>query len=179
MNEKLLDWSLPACSYAPTILIVDADPLLLTGMAAVLDKQGFECHIARDPEAAIKAARSLDLDLIICDVTLESYSGLALCRELREEHGQLEVPVMFTSSQQLPDVIHRTFDATGSYYLRKPFEPGVLVELVNQALWMPHLVQTRTVTRAAKPAPAKAPSVIPAPLAMGPKDRVMLPGEKV
>jgi DNA-binding response OmpR family regulator len=179
MNEQLPDWSLPACSYAPAILIVDHDPLLLTGMAAVLDKQGFECHIARDPEAAIKAARSLDLDLIICDVTLEKYSGLALCRELREEHGQLEVPVLFTSSQQLPDVIHRTFDATGAYYLRKPFEPGVLLELVNQALWMPHLVQTRTVTRVAQGAPAKAPSIIPAPLAMGPKERVAMPGEKV
>jgi DNA-binding response OmpR family regulator len=151
-------WS-PATSNLdrPIVLLIDNDPLLLTGMAAVLDKQGYECHLARDPEAAVKAARTLDLDLIVCDVQLGGYSGLALCREIREEHGQLEVPVMFTSQQQLPDVIHRTFDATGAYYLRKPFEPRVLMELVAQALWMPHLVASRTAVE-------KPVSRVPAPL---------------
>lgn len=162
MNPAHDAWSPTIGSIVPTILVIDHDPLLLTGIAAVLDMQGYECHIARDPEAAIKAARTLDLDMIVCDVNLGGYSGLALCRELREEHGQADVPVMFTSQNQLPDVIHRTFDQTGAYYLRKPFEPSVLIELVNQALWMPHLVQLRT------PAKAEAmptPSVVPAPMA--------------
>jgi DNA-binding response OmpR family regulator len=145
----------------PVILLIDYDPLLITGMAAVLDREGYECHLARDPDAAVKAARSLELDLIICDVHLGGYSGLALCRELREEHGQAEVPVMFTSSQQLPDVIHRSFDSTGSYYLKKPFEPQLLIELVAQALWMPHLVTSRMATTEA---PAKPVSRVPAPL---------------
>lgn len=161
MNSPAQAWS-PSSLDRPIILIVEHDALLLTGMAAVLDKQGYECHLARDAEAAVKAARSLDLDLIICDVNVGGYSGLALCREMREEHGQAEVPVMFTSQQQLPDVIHRTFDSTGAYYLRKPFEPGVLLELVSQALWMPHLVSSRM--PAAK-SEAIAPRV-PAPLAM-------------
>lgn len=159
MNSAHKLWSPTVASLAPTMLVIDDDPLLLTGMAAVLDKQGFEVHIARDIEAAVKAARSLDLDLIICDVNLGGYSGLALCREMREEHGQADVPVMFTSQSQLPDIIHRTFDETGAYYLRKPFEPGVFIELVNQALWMPHLVHTRT---PAVEAPIA--KVVPAPL---------------
>lgn len=152
----------PAPLDRPTILLVDHDPLLITGMAAVLDKEGYECHLARDPEAAVKAARALELDLLICDVNLGGYSGVALMRELREEHGQSDVPVMFTSQQQLPDVIHRTFDATGAYYLRKPFEPSLLIELVAQALWLPHLVTSRVAPREAtidKPA-----SRVPAPL---------------
>lgn len=148
-------------SLAPVMLVIDDDPLLLTGMAAVLDKEGFEVHIASDFEAAIKAARTLDLDLIVCDVNLGGYSGLALCREMREEHGQADVPVMFTSDAQLPDVIHRTFDQTGAYYLRKPFEPRVFIELVNQALWMPHLVQVRTPLKDGLTTTMK---VVPAPL---------------
>ena len=32
--------------------------------------------------------------------------------------------------------------AGGSYYLRKPFDPEVLLELVDKALWMPHLVHS-------------------------------------
>lgn len=166
MNSPASSWSPVTNSVEPpVVLIIDHDPLLLTGMAAVLDQQGYECHLARDPEAAVKAARALELDLIICDVKLGAYNGLALCRELRDEHGQAEVPVMFTSQQQLPDVIHRTFDATGAYYLRKPFEPSVLVELVGQALWMPHLISSRL--PAAAPVEEKPASRVPAPLGMG------------
>lgn len=164
MNSPSSSWSPATVSLdRPVVLIIDHDPLLLTGMAAVLDQQGYECHLARDPEAAVKAARALDLDLVICDVKLGAYSGLALCREIREEHGQPEVPVMFTSQQQLPDIIHRTFDATGAYYLRKPFEPSVLIELVAQALWMPHLVTSRLPVAAEK----EKTSRVPAPLGMG------------
>jgi putative two-component system response regulator len=157
--------ALASASLRPVILLIDHDPLLITGMAAVLDREGYECHLARDPEAAVKAARALDLDLIVCDVNLNGYSGLSLVRELREEHGQRDVPVMFLSQQQLPDVIHRTFDATGAYYLRKPFEPQLLMELVAQALWMPHLVTSRLAPAENKPE-VKPVSRVPAPLGM-------------
>ncbi|MEO8496694.1 MAG: response regulator [Planctomycetota bacterium] len=125
------------------ILVIDGDPLTLTGVAAVLDMAGYECHCARDAEAATKAARTLPIDLMICDVNLEGQSGLDLVRELREANGQEDVPVLFVSSSQMPDIIRRTHDAGGTYYLRKPFDPDVLVELVSKALWMPHLVKSR------------------------------------
>ena len=125
------------------ILIVDEDPITLTGVAAVLNMTGYECHCARDREAALKGVRTLALDLVICDVNLGGESGLALCRELRGEIGMEEVPVMFMSSAQIPDIVRRSHEAGGAYYLRKPFDPEVLIELVGKALWMPHLVQSR------------------------------------
>jgi DNA-binding response OmpR family regulator len=125
------------------ILVIDGDALTLTGIAATLDMSGYECHCARDSEAAVKAARTLSLDLIICDVHVDGERGLELCRELRTEEGNEEVPVLFISSSQSPDIIRRKHDAGGTYYLRKPFDPDVLVELVGKALWMPHLVRTR------------------------------------
>ena len=128
------------------ILIVDEDPLTLTGVAAVLNMAGHECHCARDRVAAMKAACSQALDLIICDVNLAAESGLDLCRDLRRVPGVEDVSLMFISASQGPDIVRRSHEAGGAYYLRKPFDPDVLIELVNKALWMPHLVQTR-VTR--------------------------------
>ena len=125
------------------ILIIDNDPITLTGVAAVLDMSGYECHCARDAEAALKAVRSIELDLIICDVNLGGESGLDLCRELRSQPGPEETPVMFVSSSQLPDIVRRAHEAGASYYLRKPFDPHVLIELVDKAMWMPHLVTNR------------------------------------
>ena len=125
------------------ILIIDEDAITLTGVAAVLNMSGYECHCARDRNAATKGVRKLALDLIICDVNLGGESGLTLCRDLRCEPGMDEVPVMFMSSAQIPDIVRRSHEAGGAYYLRKPFDPEVLIELVAKALWMPHLVQTR------------------------------------
>ncbi len=125
------------------ILVIDEDALALTGVAATLDMAGYECHCARDAEAAFKAARALNLDLVICDVKVQEGSGLELCKKLRQEPGNDDVPVLYVSSSQAPDIIRRSHEAGGAYYLRKPFDPDVLIELVGKALWMPHLVQSR------------------------------------
>lgn len=138
--------------HPAVILIVDEDPLTLTGVAATLDMAGHECHCARDAEAAIKAARSLSLDLIICDVGVDESRGLELCQELRRAQGNDEVPILFVSSDHAPDLVRRAHEAGGTYYLRKPFDPDVLVELAAKALWMPHLVRTH-VRRAEQPHP--------------------------
>lgn len=138
------------------ILIIDSDPITLTGVAAVLHSAGYECHCARGEEAALKAAQSLPLDLIICDVNLNGASGVELCRELRKLPGAREVPVMFASGVQIPDIIRRSHDAGGAYFLRKPFDPEVLIELVGKALWMPHLVQSHLAKLKEAPASSTA-----------------------
>ena len=125
------------------ILIIDNDPITMTGLAAVLDMSGYECHCARGPEAALKAARTLPLDLILCDVNLGDESGVDLCGELLQQPGLEDVPVMFMASGQGVDIVRRSSPTGAAYYLRKPFDPDVLLELVGKALWMPHLVQSR------------------------------------
>jgi CheY-like chemotaxis protein len=133
----------PLARQPAEILVIDFDPLTLMGTAAVLDMAGYVCHCARDRQAAIKAAQTIGLDLVICDVNLGGQSGLDLCRELRRLPGMQDVPVMFVSTSQLPDIVRRSHEAGGAYYLRKPFDPSVLIELVGKALWLPHVVQSR------------------------------------
>jgi DNA-binding response OmpR family regulator len=125
------------------ILVIDSDPITMTGLAAVLGMSGYECHCARGAEAALKAARTLPLDLILCDVNLGGESGVDLCRELRAQPGLDDVPLMFMTAGQGADIARRSTEAGAAYYLRKPFDPEVLLELVGKALWMPHLVQSR------------------------------------
>jgi DNA-binding response OmpR family regulator len=121
------------------ILLVDGDPI---GMAATLDGAGYDCHCARDPQAAMRAVRSLRLDLIVCDLNIDGQSGLQLTRELQREYGE-DIPLMFVTGAQSPDIVRKVHEAGGAYYLRKPFDPDVLVELVGKALWMPHLVKAQ------------------------------------
>jgi CheY-like chemotaxis protein len=55
---------------------------------------------------------------------------------------QPNTPVMFLSGTQVPDIIRRTHGAGGTYYLRKPFDGMVLLELIDKALASPRLSTT-------------------------------------
>src|SRR5262245_37295626 len=125
------------------ILLVDEDPLALAATTTTLDSAGYIVYQAMDRISALRIARSQAVDLLICDVNLGADSGLELSRELRRLPGMQDVPVMFISRTQLPDIVRRSHEAGAAYYLRKPLDPEVLIDLVGKALWLPHLVQTR------------------------------------
>jgi hypothetical protein len=47
------------------------------------------------------------------------------------------VPVMFLSGGQIPDIIRRHDSGGGAYYIRKPFDSNVLLQLVDRTLQTP------------------------------------------
>lgn len=123
-----------------TILTVDDEASVLAELAATLTSQGYACHSCSTIETALQLAARVLPDLVISDINIGGESGLQLCEQMRRMPGLSEVPVMFLSGAQIPDIIRRAHAAGGTYYLRKPFDPQVLLELVDKALWMPHLV---------------------------------------
>ena len=125
------------------ILLVDEDPIALASAVTALDSAGHVVYQAPDRISALRIARAEALDLVICDVSVGGDCGLELSRELRRLPGMQDVPVMFISRTQLPDIVRRSHEAGAAYYLRKPLDPEVLIDLVGKALWLPHLVQTR------------------------------------
>jgi CheY-like chemotaxis protein len=124
------------------VLVVDDEPDVLGEVAAILGGAGYRCHCCCNAEAAAEFVSSETPDLIISDINLAGRSGLEMCERIKENADFKEVPVMFLSGAQIPDIIRRSHAAGGTYYLRKPFDPEVLLELVDKALWMPHLVRS-------------------------------------
>src|SRR6478735_8073748 len=139
------------------ILIVDEDSLSLASATEALDSAGHVVYQARDRRTALKIATTQALDLIICDVSIGEDSGLELSRELRRLPGMQDVPVMFISRTQLPDIVRRSHEAGAAYYLRKPLDPEVLTDLVGKALWLPHLVQQRLAMHQPSQSPVPSP----------------------
>lgn len=125
------------------LLVIDADPLSLTATSAVLHCADYEVHCAASREAALKAARDLELDLIVCDLDIGGIEGYSLIDEIRQIPQRSDVSVMYSSACQQPEVIRKSHAQGAVYHLRKPFDPQVLLELADKALWMPHLVRTR------------------------------------
>ncbi|MBN2021719.1 MAG: response regulator [Pirellulales bacterium] len=140
----------------PVVLVVDDEEQVLNEVAAVLGAAGYVCQCCVTAEAAIRQAAVQTPDLIISDINLDGRSGLEMCETIKRDAALADVPVMFLSGAQIPDIIRRSHAVGGTYYLRKPYDPEVLVELVDKALWMPHLVQGRRQAKAGSREPVAA-----------------------
>jgi CheY-like chemotaxis protein len=114
------------------ILAIDDHPEVLNEIARILHRVGYGCQRASDMDSAAEAIQQAVPDLIIADVNLAGRGGPALCEELKRRFDVEEVPVMYLSSSQTPDVIRRADAHGGTYYLRKPFDAPVFVELVEK-----------------------------------------------
>ena len=125
------------------ILVIDANALTLTATSAVLNCQNYEVLCAQNLVAATEVCEQISLDLIVCDVTLEKeHDGYDLVQMLRKLPNIAEVPVVYVSPGQAPDVVRKPTTAGAAYHLKKPFEPKALFELIEKALWLPHLVNS-------------------------------------
>jgi len=120
----------------PLVLVVDCQREVLDQLTTVLGGADFGCRCCDTAEEAIAAAETNPPDLIVCDLNLHGQDGRDTCRRIKRRPGMEDVPVMFLSGTQLPDVIRRSHDDGCIYSLRKPPAPEVFIELIDQALGM-------------------------------------------
>jgi CheY-like chemotaxis protein len=120
-----------------TVLAIDDDPTNVADMTRILGIGGYGCHCCPDLDSALAQFCGARPDLVIADVSIVGPNGWRLTELLRREIGFVDVPLMFLSRTQVPDIIHRHGECGGAYYLRKPFDLVVLLELVDKALWSP------------------------------------------
>ncbi len=120
-----------------SILLVDHDPAVLAQLAELLAEAGFRCPAAGDAETAFRLIGDMIPDLIIAETQFGLLAGTVLCEELKARAGLPDVPAMFLSSAQGPDVIRRPHGSGAAYHVRKPFDGTVLLSLVEQVLHLP------------------------------------------
>ena len=133
----------------PMVLIVESDPLLLTGLSAILDQKGYRCFLARNVSVGKKATQAMVFDLIVLSFGRDALQAATHACELRGEVETRDLPVVFLADAFEPSWIEPLNLAGGVYCLPKPFEPDVFLDLIEKALCLPHLA-------IAKIAPPKA-----------------------
>ena len=132
---------------ASTILVVDSDPLMLTAMASVLDMQGHRALLARTEDVALKAIESSDLDLIVLAID-DLSKGCEFAGRLRSLEKTRDVPVIFLVPQLTAEWSSRLHAHGGVFSLLQPIDPYALIDLVDRAVWMPHIAKAKMGTPA-------------------------------
>jgi two-component system, response regulator PdtaR len=120
--------SVPKVFGPASLLIVDDEHLVATGLAATVTSLGHKVlAIAADGEQAVSLARSNRPDLVLMDIEMPKKSGIDAAREIYEE---LVIPSVIVSAYSTEEKLRRiqeNGDLSGVYgYLLKPINPDEL-----------------------------------------------------
>ena len=121
------------------VLVIDDEQAIVDELVAFLFQNDYTPTVCMNADDALVTASSEVFDLIISDINLGFASGLELCQRIHKLENANETPVIFLSGVQIPDIIRRSHSVGGTYYVRKPFDPEVMLELIDKAMWLPAL----------------------------------------
>jgi signal transduction histidine kinase/PleD family two-component response regulator len=117
------------------VLAVDDMPPNLTAVRTILCNE-FDLRLAKSPTAALAMLNTVRVDLALVDVEMPEMSGFELVDRLRnnaEHPEQKDIPVIFVTSHETPDMIGQVV-SRGAGYVVKPVIPHILLEKVRSAL---------------------------------------------
>jgi CheY-like chemotaxis protein/anti-sigma regulatory factor (Ser/Thr protein kinase) len=114
-----------------SILLVDDDRGLSLALSTLLKDVGYEVRTAGDGPDALRLLRERPFDLVLLDVRLPTMSGLDVLAQARA----LPTPplVVMMTADDTPETVLESVRRQAFRYLRKPFPPNTIVEIVAAA----------------------------------------------
>lgn len=125
-----------------TVLVIDADALMLTAVGGVLDMQGHKAILARSEQVAAQALESQPVDLIILSIE-QLEAGCDFAARLRVSEATAEVPIIFIVPELASHWSVQLQQHGGVFCVLRCVDPQHLIDLVEKALWLPHLARRR------------------------------------
>lgn len=111
-----------------TILVVDDDLLIRSGLQRILSHQGYKVEQAESAEAAHALFPQQPFDLVITDLQMPGQDGLALLRDLKSRSPH--TPVVMLTAHGSMDVVVDAMRGGASDFLTKPYKPQELLTIV-------------------------------------------------
>lgn len=118
----------------PLILIVEDEPPLVEMLKYNFESAGFRTSVATDGQEALFQAEELTPDLILLDWMLPEYSGIEICRKLRDRDATKSVPIIMLTARSEEDDRILGLNSGADDYVVKPFSPKELVARVQATL---------------------------------------------
>lgn len=115
-----------------TILIVEDNVALRTGLEFEFRKRGFVPLCAGDGPTALRLVKDASPDLVLLDIMLPGMSGYEVCQRLREEH--IRVPIIVLTAKAGDDDELLSFNLGADDFIRKPFRTETLVARIEALL---------------------------------------------
>jgi len=119
-----------------TLLIVDDEPFNLDILQEHLEDEGYAVVRAEDGQQALDIiySREHDFTAILLDRMMPNMDGIEVLKELNSQKEFNKIPVIIQTAAASDSDIKEGIDAGAFYYLTKPFEPELMLSVVQSAV---------------------------------------------
>jgi CheY-like chemotaxis protein len=119
---------------APTILVVDDQPVNVRILQRKLEKEGMNVVTAGSGVEALEQIAVCKPSLVLLDVVMPEMDGMEVCKRLREMPGTEDLPVIFITAKDSRENKLAGLNAGGSDYITKPIDLDETLARVNTQL---------------------------------------------
>lgn len=123
------------------ILVVDDSATVRSVIARTLDLADVSVgtiHHAGNGQEALVCMRENPIHLVFTDINMPIMSGIAMVKAMRAEPDTRAIPVVVISTEGSRTRIDELLAAGVQAYIRKPFSPEMLGDVVQQLLESNH-----------------------------------------
>ncbi len=117
-----------------TILVIDDDPDLRSGMRIRLQANSYDTFFAADAATSITQARKHKPDLIVLDLGLPGGDGFLVMERLQTMPDLAVIPVIIVSGRDVHANHQRALNAGARAFLQKPVDNAELLRVIRVAL---------------------------------------------
>jgi len=117
-----------------SILVVDDDRAQVTALEHRLTRLGFDVMTAFTGDEALQRTFDEQPSLVLLDLRLPDLNGFDVCKRLADDPHTCCIPIIILSAMERPDIVRRSRAVGCEYYLRKPYDPNVLLALITNVL---------------------------------------------
>ncbi len=113
-----------------TILIIDDQPVNLKMLVGLLKEYDYKLLVAVNGEQALDILAKQQPDIILMDIMMPGMNGFELCRAVKEDIKNVDIPIIFLSALTEEGDKIKGFEAGGVDFISKPFyEKEVLLRI--------------------------------------------------
>lgn len=112
---------------ATRVLVVEDETHIRELICLHLGLEGYECLEAADGKEALRVAAAESLDLIVLDLMIPAIDGLTVCRAVRREGANRDVPILILTARREESDKVLGLESGADDYLVKPFGVRELV----------------------------------------------------
>jgi CheY-like chemotaxis protein len=117
-----------------SVVIADDDATTIALVKAVLQRDGIQCHVARDGGEALKLIGEVMPQAAVLDVNMPHLDGFEVLAAVRNEPRTQAVPIVLLTSRQQESDIVRGFGLGADDYIIKPFSPMELMARLRRLI---------------------------------------------
>jgi DNA-binding NarL/FixJ family response regulator len=116
----------------PRIILADDHPIVAEGLRGLLASRGEVIAVVADGLALLQAARSLEPDVIVADISMPGVNGIEVTLRLRREDPQIKVVILTMHREE--GYVRRALEAGVAAYVLKVSAPDDLLTALDAVL---------------------------------------------